>query len=75
MHKEVALAQSSTILEWADVWERDASMENSEGYASVAFYLFKAATAMQRVWDKDAPEINGVTVLPNPEATVDTKDG
>ena len=44
VQRDTALAQASTLREWADTWDRDAKVGQTECYGEVSFLLRRTAT-------------------------------
>ena len=48
VQRDTALAQASTLREWADTWDRDAKVGQTECYGEVSFLLRRTATQIVR---------------------------
>ena len=70
MNRDVALAQVSTLREWASAWERDNEVDPRPGQAEVWFALERAARSIERAVGVESPE---ESKLPIPEPVTELR--
>jgi hypothetical protein len=67
-------AQSRTLAEWAELWERESFVGDSTGYSSVVVALRKASYNIAKVVDPNAKQNLGLHELPEPEVVMEVRE-
>ena len=75
MHPSIASAQSDTLREWANIWEREALVGDNPRHNDAALQLRKAAIAVEKVFKKVVVEDMGLQAYREPTVVTEVKGG
>jgi len=75
MHPSVAQAQTDTLRDWANTWEREALVGDNPRHNDAALQLRKAAIAVEKVFKKEVVEDLGLQAYREPTVVMEVKDG